>query len=166
MIGIKPLQGKAGESNTSLGPIQLQVKRCLNKSGLDAGSNEDALRLLEKVCVEKPLSGVRYINAWQYDRLADDWREDNERISQDFLQGRALFESGIPGSGAVPLYEVPNFEFSVYVELMLRHFRAGETPALRQLFARATLFAIADLKLWGVLHSDKGKELIEWATGD
>ncbi len=163
-VGLGSLHGEFAEHNASLGMVQLHVKRCLNKTGITAEQNAEAVGLLQELCPGESIPQVRYVSAGKYDKLAADWRADNALVSSEYLDGNPLFHDPIPLANDVDFYTVPKFGLAVYLELMLRHFSEGGSPELRPLFARATLLAIADLNLWIVAEDGKAETLIEWAA--
>lgn len=161
-LGIKPLSSGYKDSNESLGPTQLYVKRCLNRVGYEKAQNDQVLNVLAKVCPEEPMKGGLFVHRGLYKQYRQRWLAANDALSRDYLGGRPLFEEPIPRPVELDLYEVDQLRLAGYIDNMARVFASGKFPELRSLFARATLLAMAEYNQWHVLDEDRRGALLAW----
>jgi|GEM_PF-1893120 len=163
-IGVVSLHGSNIENNESLGMIQLYVKRCLNKVGFSKHLNEEVLKILYKICPEKPVKGCLYIHRTLYTKYREQWLQDNRFLSNDYLEQAELFSQPIPEAAVLKMYEIDRFITALYVRNMFDIFKQGRYRKFRQLFSKATLLVLAEQNLWNALAANERPLLLEWAT--
>lgn len=161
-LALKPLSSGYRDTNESLGPTQLYVKRCLNRVGFDKEQNDVVLNVLAKVCPEAPMKGGLFVHRGLYRQYRKHWNTVNAALSRDYLGGRPLFNEPIPEARALQLYEVDPLKLAGYIDNMVKSFGSGKYPGQRSLFARATLLAIAEYNQWHVLDEARLRELLSW----
>lgn len=164
LIGGIPLKGVKAQNNDSLGMVQLYIKRCLNKVGFEKHNNEEVLKVLYALCPEAPLRGCQYIHKSLYKKYRAQWLEENREISDNFLEGRNLFDKLIPTEDQVTVYELNRFGVALFVRNVFNYFHQGKYKKYRQLFSKATLLVLAEQNLWNAIDSSSRIALLEWAT--
>lgn len=162
--GIKALSGKNVEHNDSLGHMQLYIKRCLNRVGYDPALNEEVITTMRATFPQDTMTPCRYVNAKLYGRYREQWLQDNERISEVFLDGRALFTQPIPDAGELPNYRVDRLNAGLWVFCLHKIFSQGRYPEFRQLFSKAALLLLAELNIWNAVDKESRSTLMDWAT--
>ncbi len=161
LIGLPRLHSNQKEDNPGLGPTQLYVKRCLNRTGYDKSLNDEVLRKLARLLPEPAGGDCRYVNQRFYRQLREQWLKTNQRLAADFLGGQPLFAASLPTAQKLAEYGVAKSALAEFIKRLVRHSRhhGGE---LRVLFARAACLIIAEQALWDRVDSDTRARLISW----
>jgi hypothetical protein len=162
LIGIAPLAGGQVSHNESLGPGQLYLKQCLNRVGFDKADNQSVLQTLLKICPEQPLAQCIYVNKGLYRKYRQQWLKVNERLSRDYLGGEPLFHEPIPGPEQLTVYETDPARILEFVLALHLHFLTAKDSALRGLYARGMLLAIAEQNLWQAVGTRRQAEILQW----
>jgi hypothetical protein len=150
------------EHNESLGPIQLYVKRCLNRVGFDKGRNGEVLQVLRQVCPQPPSGNCCYVHQALYQQFREEWQRVNRAIAGEYLDADELFREPIPEPDEIELYSIDKYDLAGYAKHMFGIFGQGEYRELRPLFARATLLALAEQNLWHALEPQDRAEMLAW----
>ncbi|GAB5452700.1 MAG: hypothetical protein Hals2KO_30280 [Halioglobus sp.] len=149
------------ENNEGLGPAQLYLKRCLNRVGYDKQENETVVAILKELIHESPVGNCQFVNRGLYRRYLDRWERVNEKLSNEFLGGKALFDRPIPHPQDVELYEFDRFTLALAINHILRLFEKGAYPEQRSLFFRAAFLAISEQNLWRSLDKNDRQTLLD-----
>lgn len=150
------------DRNESLGMVQLYVKRCLNKMGYDKNRNEEVLKILQHVCPQQPDKGCSYVHKALYRRYREEWLQVNQAIAREYLNSAELFLEPIPEAEKIRLYKINKLDLAGYAKLMFQIFKSGNYPEYRELFARATLLALAEQNLWHALDKADRECMLSW----
>jgi hypothetical protein len=161
-LGVKPVASRYRDKNESLGVTQLYVKRCLNRVGFDKRRNDSVVKVLTTLVPEEPAKNCLYIHRGLYRQYREQWMDVNSALSSDYLEGRPLFNEPIPEPAGLALYEVNEQSLAGYVDTMMKAFGSGKYREHRELFARATLLALAECNLWHILDKRQRNALLEW----
>ena len=161
-IGTKPLSSRYMDRNESLGSTQLYLKQCLNKIGFDKQLNDSVLKVLARLCPEEPEKPCLYVHRGLYRKYRQQWILVNKALSDDYLQGKPLFNEPIPEPDEVKLYKVNQLKLAGSVQNMVNEFGAGRHEEHRALFAKAALLALAEYDLWYALSEDSKLQLLKW----
>ena len=161
-IGVKGLGAGSAEHNESLGPNQLYIKRCLNRVGYEKALNDEVLGLVLRLCREKPVKNTIYVRRNLYRKYRRQWLNVNERLSSEFLQGRALFDQPIPTADQTIPYFVDHDRVFDFLQNMTASLAHEQYSAHRQLFSRAALLMLTEKKLWERLDSSAREQLLKW----
>lgn len=150
------------DHNESLGMVQLYVKRCLNKMGFDKNRNDEVLKILQHVCPQKPVKGCSYVHKALYRQYREKWLQVNRAIAEEYLKSDELFREPIPEPESITLYKINKLALAGYAKHMFKIFKEGAYPEYRQLFARATVLALAEQNLWNVFDSADRDCMLSW----
>jgi hypothetical protein len=150
------------EHNESLGTNQLYIKRCLNRVGFPKERNDEVLRELARLCPEPPGAHPLYVHPRLYQQQRQQWILTNRKLEREFLDGRALFNAGIPTAAELSPYATDPARLVAFVAASAGRFRRGSRGSLRPLFARAALLVLAEQDLWSELDSAVHKRLLGW----
>jgi hypothetical protein len=161
LTGLPLLHSKEKEENSALGPTQLYVKRCLNRTGYDKSLNDEVLQKLARLLPEPAAGDCRYVNRRYYRQLREQWLLTNQRLAADFLDGQALFAAGLPNARDLVEYGVARSALVEFIERLVRHYRRREGE-FRDLFARAACLIIAEQALWDSVDDDTRARLMSW----
>jgi hypothetical protein len=148
LLGIPPIPGVEDERNEGLGPNQLYIKRCLNRVGFDKPRNDRVVELVQHLCPEAPGGDTLYINRGLYNRYRRNWEEANQRVARDYLGQERLFHSEIPDPDDLQRYTTSVAGLAAFIGRLSEEGERGGLADLRQLFARAAVYMIADSSLW------------------
>ncbi len=150
------------ERNESLGPVQLYVKRCLNRIGFDKGANGEVLQVLQEVCPQAPSGNCCYVHPALYKRYREEWLRANQAIAEEYLDSQPLFHDPIPEPHEIELYAINKMALAGYAKHMFGIFSQGRHAKYRPLFARATLLALAEQDLWHALEPGDRAAMLAW----
>jgi hypothetical protein len=162
VTGLPPLSPGSVQSNPGLGANQLYFKRCLNRIGFDKALNGKVVELVAHLCPEAPTESHLYIHRPLYARYRQSWLQCNGRLSEDFLDGRELFEQPIPEPSELQLYELSPQTLVSCLQALVHYFSKGGDAAIRPLFTRAAMLMIAEQNLWSQLDAGVLDELEGW----
>ena len=152
------------DHNESLGLTQLYIKKCLNRVGFDKSENEEVLKVLQKVCPDEPLKGCSYVHRGLYRKYREQWELTNQAIAEEYLHGKPLFERPIPEPEDIELYQINRYCVAGYAQHMFGIFKKGRYRKYRELFAKATLLALADQDLWHCLNKREQQKMMGWIS--
>jgi hypothetical protein len=151
------------DHNESLGITQLYIKKCLNTIGFDKSENEAVIKVLLKVCPEEPVKGCCYVHRGLYRKYRDQWVATNRAIAVDYLGREEFFLADIPEPEAIDLYTIDRYKVAGYAQHMFKIFKKGRRYCqYRDLFARATLLALAEQNLWHCLTPREQQQMMKW----
>jgi hypothetical protein len=164
LTGLPSLKSeKKHESNESLGPNQLYIKRCLNRSGYDKTLNDQVLALLAQLCPEQSSAPFLYVNKRMYGQLRQQWLQTNAKLEAAFLQGEPLFPTPVPLPRELQAYATDSTVLLDFLNRLLAFYSAPGESGLRTLFARAASLMVAEQGLWAQVDANARARLMEWA---
>ncbi|NQX88614.1 MAG: hypothetical protein HRT77_08105 [Halioglobus sp.] len=161
-LGMETIASRYKDKNESLGMTQLYLKRCLNRVGFDKEINSQVIEVLTKLCPEEPVKNCLYIHRGLYRQYRERWIAVNEHLSNDYLNGKPLFNEPIPKPPEQVLYAVDEESLVACIRRLMKVFGAGRFRKHRKLFARAGLLALAEYDLWDELEPAQRSVLLGW----
>ena len=152
----------SAHENAGLGPVQLYLKRCLNRIGFDKEDNDAVLDILGKIIFEDPTGNCQFINPPMYRRYRHHWQKVNEQLSKQFLGGQPLFTSEIPPVKEVEFYKFDRFTLAIALHNLIELLAKKRYRKYRALFARAAFLAIAEEDMWEAVKKERYDRMLEW----